>query len=458
MEKVTQINLPHSIYGKKIEMRERLATGYKPEMIREIFKESALIKTMSFPQIDAALKAGKQLSFEQAFVGMCYAIAATNILFYLEFLPDFQAANRGDFCPEKALAKGVSFLQAISMKEALDRLYPQEIAGMVAASNADTLVRITYAPHVVETCGMGGDRGFWSGDGRQLKTINASTLSSIVLAACGIPVIKHGSFGNTTKIGSTNAMESFGVKVDQGSADAIKEIYRRCGYHFSDAHLVKTLHDLSHLLNHETVNHILGPMTPPISNRTQLSKVMGVNHNVHPEDIALAFQILHERNILNVGNVLVVTGLDSRLSDIDPYNRAQVKNSAFLDELAPGSSIMAVVKRGKYIGSFVLRMEDIDVSIDPNRIKFENDEQTLIAANLAALKGEDQVLTDYLAANAALGHFCMDGMAEMNSVDPQHGINTALFRKSFLACRDAIQSGAAFTKLQEIAKVTQEVG
>lgn len=126
----------------------------------------------------------------------------------------------------------------------------------------DTVIQIDR-PHVIETCGMGGDVGFVH-NGTTKKTINVSTLSAIVLAALKYPVAKHGSYANTSAVGSTEAIELLGANTSLTSIDEVERVWEQSGFCFLDAHWCKTIHDLSHLLMMETINHVARAYEPAV--------------------------------------------------------------------------------------------------------------------------------------------------------------------------------------------------
>lgn len=88
----------------------------------------------------------------------------------------------------------------------------EEIAAAVRAMRA-ACVRVTLegdAP-IVDTCGTGGDG---------LATFNVSTVVSLVVAACGYRVAKHGSRGVSSPTGSADVIEHLGGKLELDAAAA----------------------------------------------------------------------------------------------------------------------------------------------------------------------------------------------------------------------------------------------
>lgn len=230
---------------EKQNARELLAVGYDP--LTRAKGNIELLKKLSettIGSLDRKVKHGSDLSFEEAFCGMCYVVAATNTSFEFVHHNLFKTACGGTFTKDRSLALASAFINLMAAKESFKYLTPEEIAGMVSAAMMDNVIQIKV-PRVVETCGMGGDKGY--GTGLSIKKgINTSTLASLVLSAVGLPSIKHGSYGNTSVVGSTEAIESFGALTSMTSEEEIMRIMSMAGYCFFDAHWCKTIQASRH--------------------------------------------------------------------------------------------------------------------------------------------------------------------------------------------------------------------
>ena len=104
-------------------------------------------------------------------------------------------------------------LTALSVKnETID-----EIAGAAQAMR-DHALTFQPAEDVLEIVGTGGDHS---------NSFNISTTSSLVVAAAGTPVAKHGNRAATSKSGAADVLEALGVKIDvtpETSADVLHQI------------------------------------------------------------------------------------------------------------------------------------------------------------------------------------------------------------------------------------------
>ncbi|HEY1612701.1 MAG TPA: anthranilate phosphoribosyltransferase [Rhizomicrobium sp.] len=104
------------------------------------------------------------------------------------------------------VAGEVSEARAASLLTALALRSPtvEEIAG--AASAMRGAMRSISAPEgAIDLCGTGGD-----GQG----TLNISTAASFVVAACGVPVAKHGNRNMSSRTGAADVLEALGIRID----------------------------------------------------------------------------------------------------------------------------------------------------------------------------------------------------------------------------------------------------
>lgn len=345
---------------------------------------------ISISEIDNRIRCGEHLSVVEALAGMLRVVAGTNrLLGELLFPNEPTEDNR---------MRGTFFLTRMASLEQYVGLTPDEIAGITMGGMLD-LVYTPTIPECTETSGMGADRGW---DAKKVKTINASTLSALVVAAAGHTAMKHGSYGNTTKVGSTDVPEQFGANINQFDPSTILEILKTCKFWFNDAHGMKTLHYLSHKLLVETINHIVGPMTPPIGPDTKLFKLMGVNHYVHPESVAKAYVLLHKLGVINLGGAVIIAGVRNPPSrDSGITNRAWFGKEAYLDEVSPGLTLVSLASGGEYLGTQIIDSRLVfGTSLSDCDIKVPNEINPLMRANQEALSGQEPYAT-YLAMNAA---------------------------------------------------------
>ena len=92
----------------------------------------------------------------------------------------------------------------------------EELSGLVDAMLQNALP-LEISNDALDIVGTGGDL---------IGTVNISTMASIVAAAAGIPVLKHGSRSASGKTGSSQMLEELGVRLDL-SPEKIAEVFHR---------------------------------------------------------------------------------------------------------------------------------------------------------------------------------------------------------------------------------------
>jgi anthranilate phosphoribosyltransferase len=132
--------------------------------------------------------------------------------------------------------------------------------------------RIAEGAPLLDTCGTGGDGA---------HTINVSTLSAIVVAACGVTVAKHGNRAISSRAGSADVLEALGLPIDsngEGSAEVFDARLGRAMEEVGIAFLFAPRHHgaLRHAalarreLGVRTVFNLLGPIANPAGATHQL--------------------------------------------------------------------------------------------------------------------------------------------------------------------------------------------
>ena len=91
-----------------------------------------------------------------------------------------------------------------------------ELAGFAGAMR-DRVVRVEAPAGTIDLVGTGGD-----GSG----TFNISTAASLVVAAAGVPVAKHGNRAITSRSGSADVLDALGVRIDHDAASAGEALRR----------------------------------------------------------------------------------------------------------------------------------------------------------------------------------------------------------------------------------------
>ncbi len=141
-----------------------------------------------------------------------------------------------------------------------------EMEGALRAMQA-RMARIEAPPGTIDVCGTGGDG---------LSTLNVSTATAFVVAACGVPVAKHGNRALSSRAGGADVLQALGVRIDIDIA-RLPEILGRVGlvFLFAPLHHPALRHAASvrAQLGFRTLFNLLGPMANPARVKRQLTGV-----------------------------------------------------------------------------------------------------------------------------------------------------------------------------------------
>jgi anthranilate phosphoribosyltransferase len=129
------------------------------------------------------------------------------------------------------------------------------------------MTRIEAPPGAIDTCGTGGDAaGTW----------NISTGAAIVVAACGVPVAKHGNRGLSSKSGAADVLGVLGVNIDADMVLVKQALWEAniCfmmapRHHSAMRHVGPTRVELGT----RTIFNLMGPLSNPAGARRQLTGV-----------------------------------------------------------------------------------------------------------------------------------------------------------------------------------------
>ncbi len=166
-----------------------------------------------------------------------------------------------------------------------------EIAGAAMAMREAMTPVPTQRRDLLDTCGTGG-----SGVPRR----NVSTAVAIVLAACGVPIAKHGNRAASSRSGSADVLEALGVDI-KASASVVARCIDDVGVGFLFASALhpamKHAMPVRRALGLRTLFNLLGPLTNPAGATRQL---LGVYDPARCEPLAGALLALGSARVLVV--------------------------------------------------------------------------------------------------------------------------------------------------------------
>jgi anthranilate phosphoribosyltransferase len=178
-----------------------------------------------------------------------------------DLTPDqMQEAMRALMRGEGGEAETAAFLTALRVKGES----PAELAAAVEILREHMVPLDAGGREVVDTCGTGGD-----GQG----TFNISTAAALVVAGCGVHVVKHGNRGVSSASGSADVFAALGVKIDP-EPRVVQRCLEDAGFAFCFAPrfhpAMRHVAEVRKRLRFRTIFNLAGPLCNPARVRHQL--------------------------------------------------------------------------------------------------------------------------------------------------------------------------------------------
>jgi anthranilate phosphoribosyltransferase len=271
----------------------------------------------------------------------------------------------------------------------------------------------------VDTCGTGGDGA---------HTVNISTMASVVVAASGVTVVKHGNRAASSKCGSADVLEMLGVKLNP-EISRVSEIANEVGITFFFAPefhpALKHAGPVRKQLGIRTFFNIIGPLANPAKPKAQ---IVGVPSFEIGELIA---QVLADRGT----SALVILG-DDGLDEfsIHASNQLWIVNQGKISKQKISPADVGIPSHA----DDVLAGGDAAFNADIVHSVFAND-------NSAKITG----VSDAVAINAACA------MAAVEGVENEIDILESLTR-NYQKAKEIIANGQATQKLADWIAASQK--
>ncbi|WP_413203486.1 anthranilate phosphoribosyltransferase [Rhodospirillum sp. A1_3_36] len=312
----------------------------------------------------------------------------------------FEAIMSGDATP----AQIGGFLMALRVRGET----VEEITAAARIMRAKA-ARIRAPEGAIDIVGTGGDAS---------GTFNISTGASIVTAACGLPVAKHGNRAASSKSGSADVLASLGLNLDAPLAQVEKAISEAgIGFMFAQRHhsAMKYVAPVRGELATRTIFNLLGPLANPANAKLEL---MGVFSAQWVEPLA---EVLGR---LGAERAWVVHGSDG------------------LDEITTTGPTMVAEFRGGVVHEFTITPEDAGLPrAKPDDLKGGTPEENAQAIR-AMLDGAPGAYRDIVVLNTAAAL-----VVASKATTLEGGATLA---------QEAIDSGAAKATLAKLVAITNE--
>ncbi|MCC5600798.1 anthranilate phosphoribosyltransferase [Nostoc favosum] len=305
-------------------------------------------------------------------------------------------------------AKGVSAEELVGMASVL-----QSQSSPPTPDFVQTRLIASLPTPLIDTCGTGGDGA---------STFNISTAVAFVAAAAGVKVAKHGNRSASSKTGSADVLEALGINLN-ATPEKVQAAVGEVGITFLFAPgwhpALKAIATLRKTLKVRTVFNLLGPLVNPMRPTGQ---IIGVNDPLLLEEIVQA------------------------LSQLGCQQAIALHGRERLDEAGLADVTDLAVLQDKKVRSLTLNPQELGLSFAPTAALCGGDVQENAEILKAVLQGKGtQAQQDVVALNTALA--LQVGEAIHGETDVLAGCV-----KGITLAKEILQSGAAWTKLEQLAE------
>jgi anthranilate phosphoribosyltransferase len=179
-----------------------------------------------------------------------------------------------------------AFLTGLTLREET----ATEIAAAARALR-ERMIEVRAPEGAIDVCGTGGDGA---------HSLNISTAVSIVVAAAGVPVAKHGNRAASSKAGAADTLEALGLDLDRASATAEATLAELgIAFLFAQTHhpALGRLAPVRKAIGRRTILNIVGPLCNPARVTRQL---VGVARTDYIDTVAEAMRLLGTRSAMVV--------------------------------------------------------------------------------------------------------------------------------------------------------------
>lgn len=252
----------------------------------------------------------------------------------------------------------------------------EEITGAVKAMRGKMLA-VPPVAGAIDVVGTGGDAsGSW----------NVSTLAGLIVAACGVPVAKHGNRAASSKSGAADILQALGVKIGLTPAE-VTNCIAKTGFAF----MVAPAH-------HPAMRHV-GPVRTELGTRT-IFNLLGPLSN--PAGVTRALiGVFSPEWVEPLAHVLKALGMQS----------AWIVHGDGLDEMTTSGETIVAALAGGAIRRFTLTPEDFGLArVSKDQLKGGDADHNAAALRLV-LDGEPGAYRDIVLLNAGSA-LAMAGLAD----------------------------------------------